>query len=129
MKKAKADVYIYRNLRQKCWSIRSASGPNRGRVINHSTALILTDVEMKVSLAGRARVLKEKRKNVHAGIAGSYVNVDNNLTDIPSYNWIEVTYNPYKNETFVIKNSGEPIYSAKYAIFESTGTVLVSGKN
>ena len=54
------------------------------------------------------RVIKEGKKNVHAFAEGWY----------PS-TWIspkhyheegrEVTYNPYKNDTFVYKDTGEPV--------------------
>lgn len=58
-------VWVYRNLRKNCWSIMQ-----NGLVINSKTTLCLKDVKFVVRPAGRARVLKEKRKNVHAFAVG-----------------------------------------------------------
>jgi hypothetical protein len=70
------------------------------------------DVELKVSEAGRQRVLREKRKNVHAGVKGTRVfripNKDS-LFFQPAY------YNPYKYETFVDR-FGKPIKHCRYAM-------------
>jgi hypothetical protein len=46
---------------------------------------------------GRKRVLKEKKKNVHAGVSGFVVDRDLPMDQI----YFPVTYNPYKNKTFV----------------------------
>jgi hypothetical protein len=60
-------VYVYFQWHKKLWSVRSRK---TGRVLYHAAVVLLYDCEFKVSKAGRKRVLKEKRKNVHAGIAG-----------------------------------------------------------
>ena len=60
-------VYVYFNLHTELWSVRSRK---TRRVLFHSAVVLLYDCEFKVSQAGRKRVLKDKRKNVHAGIAG-----------------------------------------------------------
>jgi hypothetical protein len=73
---------------------------------------MLEDVELKVSEAGRQRVLKEKRKNVHAGVKGTRIfRIPNKgkLFFQPAY------YNPYEYETFVDKN-GKPIKHCRYAM-------------
>lgn len=71
------------------------------------------NVEFKVSTKGQARVRKEKRKNVHATVAGSFYDNTNTKFDLKGYS--EVYYNPYKTDTFVDK-SGNPIYRAEEAI-------------
>ena len=58
-------VYVYKNLHKDCWSVRQD-----GLVKAHAKELSLHSCVFKVSKHGRARVLKEKRKNVHAGIEG-----------------------------------------------------------
>jgi len=45
-------------------------GPDKGRVVGWASTVLLSDVTPKVSEAGRQRVLREKRKNVHAGMGG-----------------------------------------------------------
>jgi hypothetical protein len=58
---------VYFNLHKKLWSVKSRK---TRRVLFHAAVVLLYDCEFKVSQAGRKRVLKDKRKNVHAGIAG-----------------------------------------------------------
>ncbi|ASV44368.1 hypothetical protein PBI_SCTP2_353 [Salicola phage SCTP-2] len=68
----------------------------------------MKNCEFRVSEKGRQRVLKEKVKNVHAYIAAQ---THEELDDaIDKCNKVELTYNPYKYSTFVIKETGEPIY-------------------
>ena len=61
-------VHVYRNLgnaAKERYSIRQG-----GLVVGHTDEITLTDCEFKVSEAGRQRVLREGRKNVHAYIKG-----------------------------------------------------------
>ena len=64
-------VFVYYNLNKFLWSVKSLDGPTKGRVIAHADKLLLRDITYEVSEAGRQRVLREKRKNVHAGIVGN----------------------------------------------------------
>ena len=61
-------VQVYYNLHKRCLSIR-----HRGKVIKHAKSVILRDASFRVQPAGRERVLKQKRKNVHAYVAGELV--------------------------------------------------------
>lgn len=96
-------VFVYYNLHKNLWSIRSL---DTGRVIGHERIVILKDAKPRVSEAGRLRVLKEKQKNVHAGIVGTLkiIKVYNNLEESIS-NCKQITYNPYKYNTFVYKDN------------------------
>lgn len=92
-------VAVYRNLHKNCWSVT-----HKGRVIYHCDHITLENVKFKVSKIGREKVLKEKRKNVHARVWGELVEVavDNSKFDT-SYFDLEVTeYNPYKFHSFFI---------------------------
>jgi hypothetical protein len=53
-------VQVYYNLHKRCLSVR-----HRGKVIKHAKSVILRDASFRVQPAGRERVLKQKRKNVH----------------------------------------------------------------
>jgi len=121
-------VFVYRNLHQQVWSIKALEGQHKGRVIAHAPFVQLSGkIQFKVSESGRQRVIREKRKNVHAGIigellvtAGATVRYNDvvvidcgpsptmeqtmSLTD-----FTEVTYNPYKYSTFVNKKTESPI--------------------
>ena len=87
-------------------------------MIAHAKGVLLTDARPKVSEAGRQRVLRDKKKNVHAGLTGCMVALyDGNIikkltgeemlellewTGTPNMeNTRQVTYNPYKYQTFV----------------------------
>lgn len=71
-----AKVEVYYNLHRKCLSVRSRiTGPTYGKVLAHVDHIVLRDVEFKVSEAGRRRVIREQRKNVHAVIRGERAHV------------------------------------------------------
>lgn len=99
-------VFVYWNLHKKCWSIKSMSGETRGRVISHARDWVIDKPEFKVSEAGRQRVIRERRKNVHAGVVGdlrwfSPLVGTADEHEYRSYSGSKVTYNPYKYSTFV----------------------------
>ena len=107
-------VFVYYNLHKKVFSVKALEGLNKGRVIAHLAELNLSQATFKVSEAGRQRVLKEQRKNVHAGVVGEwYGTVDNiNRLLVMEYG-IPVTYNPYKYSSFVVKATEQPIHQAR----------------
>ena len=81
----------------------------------HLNRVYLHNVKFKVSEAGRQRVIKEQRKNVHAFAIG--------VIGPPSFElWgkdsVSVSYNPYKYSTFVT-SEGESIHSAPMACLEN----------
>lgn len=94
-------VEIYRNLHfpEVIYSIRDCK---TRRVIGYTQNLVLENAEFIVSQTGRDRVLREKRKNVHAVIRG---------TPIPSggtsHSGRLITYNPYLSNQFYLKNKPE----------------------
>ena len=102
-------VYVYYNLHKKIWSVKALEGPNKGRVIAHTSMVVLQGCTFKVSEAGRQRVLREQRKNVHAGVTGELVAMAGERAYFPYPASSEVTYNPYKYETFVYKANEKPI--------------------
>lgn len=106
-------VFVYFNLHKKLFSIKALEGPNKGRVVGHSNCITLKDVQFKVSEAGRQRVLRERKKNVHAGVVGHW---NGELAmDIVHRCITSVTYNPYKYDSFVYKDNESPIQKASQA--------------
>ena len=123
-------VFVYFNLHRKCYSIKSLSGVNKGRVVAHAEKVLLRDATFKVSEAGRQRVLRTKRKNVHAGVVGTLAGWKGTptpaagrwiMTYRPEGDWLsddsryakyarhygtEVVYNPYLYPTFMRKLPG-----------------------
>ena len=103
-------VDVYRNLHKNCWSVRSRERHDYGKVVAHTNSLVLNDAKFVVSQAGRNRVLKEKKKNVHAGLSGYYVD----RVPVPAVSF-DVTYNPYKYDSFVDTEDHEVQEWSEYA--------------
>ena len=101
-------VQIYWNSHKRLWSVRQ----NR-RVVLHAENLLLSDCRFVVNERGRQRVLREKRKNVHAYVEGTLAAFGLGL-----HTAIRVTYNPYQDSAFV--SMGEPITTADLVWFFST---------
>lgn len=116
-------VYVYRNLHKNCFSIKALQGPMKGKVIGHTDEVHLTDVEFRVSEKGRQRVLREKKKYVHAGVVGLIASP----YDAPPDDTVSVRYNPYETETFILANSNEPVYRAAYAKLTNNRIYICQG--
>ena len=108
-------VFVYYNLHRQCWSIKALEGNRKGRVIKHAASVLLGDAVPKVSQKGRERVLKEKRKNVHAGIVGTLLAISQQL-ELNLCRTDRVTYNPYKYSGFVYAESEQPFTYADTAV-------------
>ena len=94
---------VYRNLHNGMWSVRQS-----GKIIGHTKQIVLKDCRFLVQPAGRKKVLREKRKNVHAYVSG-YIstNEEINLFDDKSYSF--VSYNPYLYDYFYCKDNQEKV--------------------
>jgi len=107
-------VFVYYNitlsnkLKSPYFSIQDRKS---GKVIGHDTKIMLRDAIFRVSEASRQRVISTGRKNVHAGAVGFLTH--ETPVELP----INITYNPYKYSSFVIKNTEEPIHKAKLVSF------------
>lgn len=106
-------VYVYRNLHTGTWSVRQG-----GRVIAHPVTIWLSDCKFLVGEKGREKVLREKRKNVHAGVSG-YILEERKpavyaqrfcLSELPT----KVKYNPYEAGYFR-DDKGNKITNSSYA--------------
>lgn len=102
---------VYYNVHKKTWSVQ---GYIKGRgwiVLFHSPELWMENVSFKVSEAGRQRVLRTRRKNVHAYAVGTLCDIFSHSPKAET-----VSYNPYRGGTFVTWND-RPVHSAKWAHF------------
>ncbi|WP_052712074.1 hypothetical protein [Domibacillus indicus] len=99
-------VQVYRNVRKEVFSV--LDGKTR-RLIAHSEALVLANVEFKVSRAGQAQVRREKQKNVHAYVIGDYAGQEGGSLE----HYELVYYNPYTTETFVTLENHLPVLKAE----------------
>lgn len=92
-------VMIYKNLHNGLFSVKQ-----NGLVVAHVESFCMDSVSFKVSEAGRQRVLKEKKKNVHAYIIGKIFDINklNVKTDFFASLVANqsIRYNPYKSNCF-----------------------------
>lgn len=95
-------VDVYYNVTKNCLSVRQ-----RGKVIAHVESIILRNATFRVSEVGRQKVLRQKRKNVHAVIRGEVIS----LEPVKELLGTRIRYNPYHTATFV-KEDGTPISEA-----------------
>ena len=99
------DFEVYRNLNNKCFSIKQ-----KGLVVAHADNFIIHSVKTKISQKGRERVLKEKRKTVHAVlVSNNFEKVDKDSIDISKLD--ELYYEPYTLDSFINKRTGERLES------------------
>lgn len=112
-------VRVYWNLHKKCWSVVDLS---TGKVVMYCSNVLIKDPEFRVRAGGRARVLEERQKNIHAFVVGELIGAD--MRDMKPEG-IEVTYNPYKYGSFVTKLSEQPVHRANIAYCEHK-TVFVA---
>lgn len=95
------NVDVYWNLHKQCYSVRDRA---TGKVVQHKSTLVLADVQFVVQPAGRERVRREGKKNVHAFLRGRICDLFwDDLLWVDYRTQQEVTYNPYKDETFVLR--------------------------
>lgn len=115
-------VFCYFNLHKRCFSIKALEGAMKGRVVAHRDQALLFDGKFKVSEAGRQRVLKEQRKNVHAGVVGDWIDSTGDYATINAVavNGSAITYNPYKYSTFVHLFGEHSIYTARLVALTTT---------
>ena len=117
-------VDVYKNLHKSeegrpVYSIRSVKDR---RVIGHSSQIFLTRVSFHVGQGGRKRVLKEKRKNVHAFVRGVI------SAEALEGNYEAATYNPYTtNGFFKIRDSNKNISMAAAATLDKDGLKVLGG--
>jgi len=125
-------IEVYRNLHKNCFSVR-----HKGKVVGYlhdNEQLALTNVKFVVQPAGRAKVLRENKKNVHAFVRGEYVGYENNLTnnlyfgEFKDLDFYAVSYNPYKSDKFVVKETGKPIESNSEALIRGGKVLLYQDK-
>jgi len=100
-------VMVHYNLNKHTFSITY-----KNKLITHADHIKLNDVEFRVRPGGRARVLEDKQKNVHAFVIGTlleYCKYPCESLPNETNNNI-VTYDPYKYSSYVMKDTKEPIY-------------------
>ncbi len=111
-------VRVHRNLSKAIRGRWSVTDPRTGLVICHCNQISLEGVTFRVSEPGRQRVIRNRRKNVHARVQGTVTN----LPQFPGTRWEPAGYDPYTCGTFTC--GGLPVVRANYALLVSGGLSL-----
>lgn len=96
-------VDCYRNLnRPNSFSIKQRQGCFKGLVSGYARALVIANPTFVVGEKARQRILREKVKNVHSYVRGSFITAfDSDLLPAESAKLKRVTYSPYLCGQFV----------------------------
>lgn len=107
-----ATFQIYRNLNKPGFcSIRQS-----GLVKNHAQELIAFGCDFHVGESGRLRVIKNRRKNVHAWVKVRNYEIKQNVnTD----GMQELYYDPYYTQHFHSLVDGTIVYSADVVVYKN----------
>ncbi len=88
----------------------------------------MQDVIFKVSKKGQDRVRKEKRKNVHATVAGlSWISTQERSLNVLEEEYEEIFYDPYRTDTFV-DSENTPIYRADKVLCQNNKIYIKNTK-
>jgi hypothetical protein len=123
-------VDIYRNLHKpSMFTIRQRAGELAGKVSGYSQSILLSSPQLIVLESGRQRVLKERRKHVHAFVRGILCDAYTKPLPIPSDIGTRITYNPYRNnkffDTLTDKNINHSILDF-YILLQGTGAIILT---
>jgi hypothetical protein len=112
-------VEVYRNLHNGLMSVREA----HGLVLTHENEVFVRDASFVVQQAGRERVLREQKKNVHAFVRGELAGFSaGSLQGFDNFeSWNKARYNPYEGPTFVDSDTGQPLECADKVVVTTRG--------
>lgn len=105
-------VKVYRNLHRNgpygepIYSIQQG-----GLVVGYSDSVTVAVAEFVIQKAGQAKVRATGKKVVHAFMTGYPYKVEYFFPG----NARSATYNPYRNDTFVDRETGTPVHTARIA--------------
>ena len=105
-------VEIYRNLHRGGFSIRDC---RTGLVIGYTDDAVVRNARLVVQPGGRRRAIAERKRNVHAFVRGEIAEAE---AEAAAEVTMEVTYNPFRHETFVMRETGEPVVDAELVVLK-----------
>ncbi len=124
-------VEVYYNTHRGMLSVRDAKTK---KVFAHARIIALENASFVVQPAGRDRVRRENKKNVHAWVRGTVmpywkaVGYDSWGAYVssgarPLWDGTRVTYNPYKYDGFVEEVSEKPVSKVHLALVYANGYI------
>lgn len=116
-------VRVFKNWQRGCYSIM------QGGVVRASAREVrLHTVEFLVRASGRARMLKLKRRNVHAyavGLLDDFVHPDQSQA-LPALDGRVAFYDPYRFDAFVDQQTLQPVFVAEQALLTDRGLIYLA---
>lgn len=106
-------VRVYYNLNKHCWSVQHKVPGKGWRVCQHVPSLRLSEVTFRVSEAGRQRVLRQRRKNVHAYAIGFL----ESTVAVYRGEGRRIGYNPYRGPHFAYISDSMEVSTADQIVF------------
>jgi hypothetical protein len=89
-------VDVYRNLHKNMmFTIKQRRGVNSGIVSGYAKSILIGEPKLIVLEGTRKKVLREKRKHVHAFVRGLFLDAYTLPIDLNTLPHKEVSYNPY----------------------------------
>ena len=120
------EVEVYFNLHRRVWSVRHRKTKT---VLAHAPSLVLHNCTFHVQQGGRQRVLRERRKNVHAWIRGTLVDRVPDSVIVSRYMpHPTARYNPYKMDQFCYGDTSWPLREVECCVFTCEGQVQMLGR-
>lgn len=116
-------VHVYRNV-NKPGTTYSIRDKKTGLVLGHARNILLNNCIFVVNQVGRQRVVETKRKRIHAWVEGHFGVIHAAHDDLFSKEPI-VKYDPYKNESFIYEDNGEPIRSSSVVYINERGVFVL----
>ena len=113
-------VRVFRNWKHNCYSIM------QGGCLRASAKQIrLANVEFRVREAGRQRMLRENRRNVHAFAVGELLDFvhPSEQRNLESFDGRQLCYSPREAGTFVDYETRAPVITASDVQFDESGVV------
>lgn len=98
-------IHAYRNLHRETWSLRD---PCSRLVTGYAPHVELVDVDFRVQAGGRAAVLRDGIRRVHAYVVGELV-AQGQRRRARTGRWVRFTYSPYRETTFVVADPDNPL--------------------
>jgi hypothetical protein len=111
-------VRVIRNWKRDCYTILQ-----NGRFKASAKQVRLADVEFRVRGSGRDRMLRERKRNVHAYAIGRLIDYTHPDEDrvIRRIRGRAVAYNPYRTAAFVDVETDTPVNAARVVHFQENG--------
>jgi hypothetical protein len=120
---SKARYYIYRNIKTLNTS-NHCSIRYKQQVVDRQSHIRCFDVDFVIQPAGSQRAKQERVRNVHAFVSPIRYEAlrKDQVPDLT--NLRKITYHPFELDTFIYKDTNEPVHRVKECII-SNGKIYV----